>query len=130
MIEIGMTHTIESTVTQDMTAAALGSGALPVFGTPFLVALMENAALLCMQPELPEGKGSVGVEIAVKHTAPTPVGMRVRVTAEVTAISENGKLVFFRIGAWDACGPIGEGTHTRAIISNERFLQRCNEKLK
>ena len=130
MIEIGMTYTVESTVTHDMTAEALGSGALPVFGTPFMLAMMENAALLCMQPELPEGKGSVGVELSVRHTAPTPMGMAVRATAEVTGISENGKLVTFRVSASDECGPIGEGTHVRAVISNERFLQRCNDKLK
>ncbi|MBE6989492.1 MAG: dihydrolipoamide acyltransferase [Ruminococcaceae bacterium] len=130
MIEIGMSYAVENTVTQDMTAESLGSGALPVFGTPYMLALMENAALLCIQPELPEGKGSVGVEISSSHTAPTPVGMRVRATAEVTEISASGKLVTFRVTACDECGPIGEGTHVRAIISNERFLQKCNDKLK
>lgn len=129
MIEIGMSYTIEKTVTPEMTAEALGSGALPVFGTPFMLAMMENAALLCVQPQLPEGKGTVGVELQSSHLAPTPVGMTVRATAQVTAVSENGKLITFRVEASDACGPIGQGSHTRAVIDNERFLQKCRKKL-
>ena len=86
------------------------------------------AAMLCVQPELPEGKGTVGVEITSSHVAPTPVGMKVRATAEVTHISENGKLIDFKVTAFDEEGLIGEGTHRRAIISNERFLQKCNDK--
>ena len=121
MLQVGMTYTVEQTVTTDMTARAIGSGGLEVFGTPFMMAMMESAAMLCVQPELPEGKGTVGVEITSSHVAPTPVGMKVRATAEVTHISENGKLI-------DEEGLIGEGTHRRAIISNERFLQKCNDK--
>ena len=129
MIEIGMTYTAEKTVTPDMTAKAVGSGGLEVFGTPFMMGLMEYAAMQCVQPELPEGKGTVGVEISSSHLAPTPVGMKVRATAQVTAISENGKMVTFKVSASDEEGLIGEGTHTRAVISNERFLQKCNDKL-
>ena len=114
MLQVGMTYTVEQTVTTDMTARAIGSGGLEVFGTPFMMAMMESAAMLCVQPELPEGKGTVGVEITSSHVAPTPVGMKVRATAKVTAFDEEGL--------------IGEGTHRRAIISNERFLQKCNDK--
>ena len=72
MIEVGMTYTAEKTVTPDMTAKAIGSGGLEVFGTPFMMGLMEYAAMQCVQPELPEGKGTVGVEISSSHLAPTP----------------------------------------------------------
>ena len=129
MIEIGMTHTVEKTVTPDMTAKAVGSGGLEVFGTPYMLGLMECAAMWCVQQELPEGKGTVGVEISSSHLAPTPVGMRVTATAEVTGISANGKMITFKVTASDAEGLIGEGTHTRAVIDNARFLQKCNEKL-
>ena len=129
MITVGMTHTVEKTVTTDMTAKAVGSGGLEVFGTPFMLGMMECAAMWCIQPELPEGKGTVGVEIQSSHLAPTPVGMKVRATAQVTAVSENGKMVTFKVSASDEEGLIGEGTHTRAVISNERFLQKCNDKL-
>ncbi len=59
MLQVGMTYTVEQTVTTDMTARAIGSGGLEVFGTPFMMAMMESAAMLCVQPELPEGKGTV-----------------------------------------------------------------------
>ena len=129
MIKIGMTHTVEKTVTADMTAKAVGSGGLEVFGTPYMLGLMECAAMWCVQNELPEGKGTVGVNISSSHLAPTPVGMKVTATAEVTDISANGKMITFKVTASDAEGLIGEGTHTRAIIDNARFLQKCNEKL-
>ena len=129
MIEIGMTYTVEKTVTPDMTAKAVGSGGLEVFGTPYMMGLMECAAMWCVQKELPEGKGTVGVEIASSHLAPTPVGMIVTATAEVTDVSANGKMITFKVTASDAEGLIGEGTHTRAVIDNARFLHKCNDKL-
>ena len=129
MIEIGMTYTAEKTVTPDMTAKAVGSGGLEVFGTPYMLGLMECAAMWCVQNELPEGKGTVGVNISSSHLAPTPVGMKVTATAEVTDVSANGKMITFKVTASDAEGLIGEGTHTRAVIDNARFLQKCNEKL-
>lgn len=129
MIEIGMTYTVEKTVTPDMTAKAVGSGGLEVFGTPYMMGLMECAAMWCVQKELPEGKGTVGVEIASSHLAPTPVGMKVTATAEVTDVSANGKMITFKVTASDAEGLIGEGTHTRAVIDNARFLHKCNDKL-
>ena len=129
MIEIGMTYIVEKTVTPDMTAKAVGSGGLEVFGTPYMMGLMECAAMWCVQKELPEGKGTVGVEIASSHLAPTPVVMKVTATAEVTDVSANGKMITFKVTASDAEGLIGEGTHTRAVIDNARFLQKCNDKL-
>ena len=129
MIEIGMTYTVEKTVTPDMTAKAVGSGGLEVFGTPYMMGLMECAAMWCVQKELPEGKGTVGVEIASSHLAPTPVGMKVTATAEVTDVSANGKMITFKVTASDAEGLIGEGTHNRAVIDNARFLHKCNDKL-
>ena len=129
MIYIGTKCQLEQVVTNELTAAAVGSGLLPVFGTPYMIGLMENAAQSVLGVFLEEGQGSVGTHLDIKHTAPTPVGMKVWVEAEVTAVSENGKMVDFSLKAWDEKGPIGEGTHTRAIINNERFLAKCNAKL-
>ena len=129
MVIIGTKCQIEQVVTEDLTAAKVGSGALPVFGTPFMIAMMENAAMTCLHQFLEEGQGSVGTHIDISHDAPTPIGMKVWAEAEITAVSENGKMVDFAVQAWDEKGPIGKGTHTRAIISNERFLTRCNAKL-
>ena len=129
MIVIGTKCQLVETVTEELTAAHVGSGALPVFGTPFLSALMENAAMTVLQSFLEEGQGSVGTHLDISHDAPTPIGMKVWAEAEITAVSENGKMVDFAIRAWDDKGPIGSGTHTRAIIDNERFLAKCNAKL-
>ena len=129
MIVIGTKCQLEETVTQELTAAYVGSGALPVFGTPYMSALMENAAQTCLQSFLEEGQGSVGTHIAISHDAPTPVGMKVWAEAEITAVSENGKMVDFAVKAWDEKGTIGQGTHSRAIIDNDRFLTKCNAKL-
>ena len=129
MIVIGTKCRLEQTVTRELTAEAAGSGALPVFGTPFMAAMMESAALTALQPFLEEGQGSVGTHLDIRHEAPTPVGMKVCAEAEITNLSENGKMVDFRVSAWDEKGPIGTGTHTRAVIWNEKFLAKCNGKL-
>lgn len=129
MILIGTKCRLEQTVTEELTAAAIGSGALPVFGTPFMSAMMENAAMTCLQGFLEDIQGSVGTRLDVSHDAPTPIGMKVWAEAEITAVSENGKMVDFAVKAWDEKGPIGHGVHTRAIINNERFLNKCNAKL-
>ena len=129
MILIGTKCQLEQTVTEDLTAAAVGSGLLNVFGTPYMIGLMENAAQTALQNFLEEGQGSVGTHLDISHDAPTPVGMKIFVEAEIVSVSENGKMVDFQVKAWDEKGPIGQGTHTRAIINNERFLSKCNAKL-
>lgn len=129
MIYIGTKCQLEQVVTEELTAASIGSGLLPVFGTPYMLAMMENAAQTLLGSFLEEGQGSVGTHLDVSHTAPTPVGMKVWAEAEVTNVSENGKMVDFAVRAWDEKGPIGEGAHTRAIINNQRFLAKCNAKL-
>ena len=71
------------------------------------------------------------IEIGKSYTIEQVVTpeMTARATATVTGVSENGKLITFRVEASDDWGPIGEGTHTRAIIANDRFLQKCTSKL-
>ena len=129
MILIGMKCQVSQTVTEELTAASIGSGSLPVFGTPYMLAMMENAALTCLQTFLPEDQSSVGTHLNVQHTAPSPIGITVTAEAEITAVSENGRMVDFAVRAWDEKGPIGEGTHTRAIIYCEKFVNKCNAKL-
>ena len=129
MILIGMKCQVSQTVTEELTAASIGSGSLPVFGTPYMLAMMENAALTCLQTFLPEDQSSVGTHLNVQHTAPSPIGITVTAEAEITAVSENGRMVDFAVRAWDEKGPIGEGTHTRAIIDCERFVNKCATRL-
>ena len=94
-----------------------------------MAAMMENAAMTVLQNFLEEDQGSVGTHLDITHDAPTPVGMRVWAEAEITGVSENGRMVDFKVSAWDEKGPIGSGIHTRAIIKNEKFLDKCNSKL-
>ena len=129
MIVIGTKCQLHQSVTDTLTAAAAGSGLLPVFGTPFMAAMMENAAQTALQACLEEGQGSVGTHLDIRHDAPTPVGMTVWAEAEITGVSENGKMVEFRVRAWDETGDIGSGVHTRAIINSQRFLEKCQGKL-
>ena len=128
-LEIGDTFEVTGVVTRENTAESLGSGALPVFGTPYLAAMMENAAYTLMQRSLPEGRTSVGTRLDISHVSPSPIGMRVRAAARVAAISENGKIVDFEVKAYDEAGLIGEGTHQRAVVSIERFMSKCRGKL-
>ena len=129
MITIVTACRVEREVTPERTAYHIGSGLLPVLGTPYLAALMENAAMTALSGFLEKGQGSVGTRLQITHDAPTPVGMKVWAEAEITGVSENGKMVDFRVRAWDEAGSVGGGTHTRAIIRNERFLERCNARL-
>ena len=128
-MELGCKGRAETIVTPEKTAKTAGSGALDVFATPFMAALMEEAAWTSIQPYLEDGQGSVGIALNLTHDAATPIGMKVWAEAEITAVSENGKMVDFAVKAWDEKGPIGAGTHTRAIVKNEKFLAKCNAKL-
>lgn len=91
-----------------------------VFATSRMVALMELAAARLMKPMLREGELSVGVSVAITHTAPTPVGSEVRAVA--TYLGAEEKLHRFRVEAFDDAGLIGEGEHRRAIVATERLV--------
>lgn len=125
-ITVGMTGEAFTTVERADTAYEVGSGDLLVYATPCMVALMEGAACEAISP-LPEGKTSVGTELAVSHKAATPVGMDVRAEAEVTAVE--GNTITFRVAAYDEACLIGEGTHKRVIVSSQRFLDKVYSKL-
>jgi len=114
------------TVSEDDTAKAMGSGDLPVFATPVLVALMENAAVNALAGQLPDGATTVGAHIAVDHIAPTPVGMAVSATA--TLVEAAGNSFTFEIIASDESGEIGRARHKRVAVQAERFLKKVSEK--
>ena len=115
------------TVTANHTAHALGVGGVEVFATPFLVAVMEEAAGAVMTPHLPPGGSSVGTMVEVKHLAATPVGMTVR--AEATLLETDGKRFLFSVEAWDDKEKIGEGRHERFMIGDlAKFVARVARK--
>ena len=124
-MQIGITGKQTITVTEEKTAQAMGSGTLPVFATPAMIALMENTASKSVEAKLDEGAGTVGTLINVKHVAATPVGMDV--TCETKLVEVDRKRLVFEVKAYDAAGVIGEGTHERFIIDNERFLAEAKK---
>ena len=126
-IEVGLKGRSETVVTPSNTADAVGSGLVPVFATPYMIALMENAAAGALLPYLAEDEGSVGTHLDVSHDAATPIGMKVWAEAEVIAVE--GKKISFTVNAFDEAGPIGKGTHERFIIKPEKFLAKVNAKL-
>ncbi len=121
-LHIGLQHISEQIVTKEDTALRYGSGFLEVFATPSMIALMENSAMKAVQDKLPEGFGTVGIEINIKHIKATPIGMKVKSEAILTEI--NDKKLTFLIKAWDEQGEIGFGTHTRYIVDNEKFVEK------
>ena len=125
-VEIGMKGRAETVVAQDNTAQAAGSGLVPVFATPWMIALMENAAVNAVQAGLAPDEGTVGTRLDVTHDAATPIGMRVWAEAEVTAVE--GRKLTFAVSAWDEAEKIGGGTHERFIIKPERFLAKAQGK--
>lgn len=126
MIEIGLKHTSELTVTEAVTAIQIGSGDMPVLATPAMMALMENAAMLAVADYLPEGCTTVGGHIESSHLKPSKIGDSVSATAEVTKVE--GKKISFKVTAYSGEVLLGEGTHLRFIVDRERFMSSLNGK--
>jgi predicted thioesterase len=122
----GLCGVAQALVAPDNTAAALGSGDLPVFGTPALVALMEKAAVNALAGRLDSHETTVGTWIEVAHTAATPLGLAVRAEAELVAVE--GRKLTFTLAAFDAREKIGEGRHHRVLLSRDRFLAKLEAK--
>ena len=126
-ITVGMKGEVGTTVEREDTALEVGSGSLLVYATPCMAALMEGAACEAIESALDEGQTSVGIELNIRHTAATPVGMEVRAEAEVTEVE--GKIITFVLRAFDEAGEIGSGTHKRAVVNAQRFLDKTYAKI-
>ena len=126
-LTVGMKGEVSTLVERADTAYEVGSGSLLVYATPCMVALMEGAACEAVSTAIPEEKTTVGIELSISHSSATPVGMDVRAEAELTAI--DGSILTFTVTAYDEAGKIGEGTHKRAIINTQRFLDKTYAKL-
>lgn len=127
MLETGIHGIKEIMVDDSNTAKTMGSGELNVFATPAMIALMENTAYHSVAEKLDEGTGTVGTMINVSHVAATPVGMKV--TCKTTLIEVDGRALTFKVEAYDEKGLIGEGTHQRFIVFNEKFQAKADSKL-
>ena len=113
MVEVGLNHTSELTVTDAVTAVRMGSGDMPVLATPAMMALMENAAMLAVADELPEGSTTVGGHIASSHLRPSKIGDVVRAVAEVTKV--DGRKIEFNVSAYS--GDV-------LLVDRERFMSK------
>ena len=125
-IPVGAKGRAEMTVTPDKTAAAIGSGSVEVFATPWMVAMMELSACNALAPYYDAGQSSVGTKLDVSHDAATPVGMQVCAEAEVLEVDR--RRIVLKVTAWDEAGVIGQGTHERFLINAEKFLAKVEAK--
>lgn len=122
----GLAGSVELIVADEHTAPRVGSGKIRVLATPVMVNLMEAAALAAVEHLPPEGCQSLGTHLDVTHVAATPVGMRVRASAEVVRV--DGRKLVFRVRAEDERDPIGEGLHERVVVNVARFDERVRRK--
>jgi fluoroacetyl-CoA thioesterase len=123
-LKTGLKGEATTTVVHENTAAFVGAGGVEVFGTPMMIALMENAAWRAVADSLEEGDVTVGTSVNVQHLAATPLGQQIRATAELIEI--DGRRLVFKVEAYDEKRKIGEGQHERFIVNLERFLKRID----
>lgn len=122
MLEKGLTYTSQTVVSIQNTARALGSGDMDVFATPAMAALMENAAMLCVAPYLPQGSTTVGSMISTSHLKPSALGAEIAATAVLSEV--NGRKLTFKVTASENGQIIGGGTHVRYIVDRIRFMEK------
>ena len=125
-LRIGLVGQAEMVVGTRDTAPRVGSGHIAVLATPVMISLMEEAALAAVEHLLPERKKSLGTHLDVSHVAATPIGMKVVATAEL--IEADGRNLRFAVRAHDARDLIGEGFHSRVVVTASSFEQRIREK--
>jgi predicted thioesterase len=127
-LKIGLVGSAEITVDDKDTAPQIGSGRVHVLATPVMINLMEAAALNAVERLLPPGHQSLGTRLEVGHYAATPVGMRLRATAELTKVE--GRNLEFRVEAFDDKERVGDGAHTRVVVNVARFDERVQRKVR
>lgn len=123
---VGAEGEATTVVTREVTVRHFHEEMPEVYGTPFMIYLMEVAASQAIQPSLPPGWASVGVEVCIRHLAATPVGRTVTARARVTEVT--AKLITFEVQAHDGVNLIGKGTHSRAPIDLARFEKGLSDR--
>ena len=125
-IVIGTTYTLSTTVTEEKLACNMKSGSLPVFATPAMAALMEETSAAALSLFLEKGETSVGTALDLKHTAATPLGIKVTATAEIVEVDR--RRVTFQVTVRDEQEEIGSARHDRFVVGAEKFLAKANAK--
>jgi len=124
-LTVGLAHTATLIVTEQHTAERMGSGDMPVLATPALAALMENAAMTAVAQALDDGDTTVGSQLSLSHLRPSAIGASISATATLTAI--DGRRLTFSIAAHESDTLIGEATHTRYVVTRDRFLSKLGK---
>ena len=119
MLKEGMSLTLEKIVSENETAAKIASGALNVFATPIL---MENASFELVQKELPTGETTVGTSVNIKHLKANLIGDKIKCVSVLEKI--DGKKLEFSVKVYHGDTLVGEGTHGRFIVNEEKFLNK------
>lgn len=127
MLTVGISNEICATVNEHNTAASMKSGLLEVFATPAMIALMEETCLNSVQAEMEEGYGTVGTAITIHHVSASPIGMQVRCVSNLVEV--DGRKLVFDVQVFDDAGLIGQGTHERFIVQNDKFYEKALKKL-
>lgn len=124
----GMSKSVHKVVTSEDTALNFGSGALnSLLATPTLVAMMIEAAVELIDPQLPDGYLTIGKSMEIEHEQPSREGMTITVTAKLVEV--NGNILSFEIIAYDELGRIGSGYHERHIVKNDILVRKVSERL-
>ena len=124
--KIGTTSEERFVVDREHSIDFAGDGMPEILCTPSLVALLERAARMALLPYLEPGESSVGVDINIQHTAPTPLGVEVACSARV--IHVDGRLITFQLEARDPHEKIAGGIHKRRVIQATRLAKRVDSK--
>lgn len=126
MLEAGIKGHQEEFAADDKLAVNVGSGKVRVYATPMMIALIEKAAVLSVEPYLEEGQSTVGTLVNISHVSATPRGMKVWADTELVEVDR--RRLVFKVAAYDECGLIGEGMHERFIITCDRFQAKTDSK--
>lgn len=122
----GIRGKIEITVDHSVSAKMAASGELDVFGTPYVIALMEQTADKSVRPYLADGCATVGTLVNIRHTAATPMGMKAYAQSELLEI--DGRRLVFSVAVFDEAGQVADGTHERFIIEKEKFMAKTSNR--
>ena len=125
-LEPGLRMELREVVGSQNIASIWGSGALDVYSTPAMIAIMEKASVLAAAPFLPEGCSTVGTALDVRHIASSPLGANIRAEAVLTGV--DGRRLSYEVRVWDDKELVGEGRHERFIIDNKKFMEKTEAK--
>lgn len=120
----GLRHCETLVVEHKDTAAVYGSGALEVFATPAMIALMEKTCLMSVFDKIGEGNTTVGIAVNIKHLKASPVGATIRCEAELTEVDR--RRLVFKVQCFESENLIGEGIHERFVVESAKFMAKLH----